>query len=149
MASPQLSSLETKNNIFLRWIWSLPHTGILHCVAQVDSMYNTILHRTLKLLTVAMDSPSQVVREVFTLCKIASVRALSETSDFHLNSRLFYVHFSNVRSIINYTNVLLHPFVVCSSYQKKNKKKQQKKTEGQGVDYNTHIRAFSAYVYVQ
>ena len=41
------------------------HTGILHCVAKVDSLYNG-LSRASKLSIIAMNSTSQVVRDVFS-----------------------------------------------------------------------------------
>ena len=42
------------------------HTGILHCVAKVDSLYNIVLRRASKLSIIAMNSMFQVVREVFS-----------------------------------------------------------------------------------
>ena len=111
-------------------------------------MYNTILHRALKLLTVAMDSPSQVVRQVFTLCKIASVRALSETSDFHLNSHLLDdVYFTYILAMLDQLlTTLMSAAPICGVFIIS--KKKQKKPEGQGVDYNTHIRAFIVLTYM-
>ena len=42
------------------------HTGILHCVAKVDSLYNNVLRRASKLSIIAMNSTSHVVRDVFS-----------------------------------------------------------------------------------
>ena len=42
------------------------HTGILHCVAKVDSLYNNVLRRASKLSIITMNSTSQVVRDVFS-----------------------------------------------------------------------------------
>ena len=93
------------------------HTGILHCVAQVDSLYNNVLCRASKLSVIAMslNSTSQVVHDVFsqssalvysslgyimpsmviatsksTHSKIASVRTLSVMSELLLISTHTY-----------------------------------------------------------
>ena len=42
------------------------HTGILHCVAKVDSLYNNVLRSASKLSMIAMNSTSQIVRDVFS-----------------------------------------------------------------------------------
>ena len=42
------------------------NTGILHCVAKVDSLYNNVLRRASKLSIIAMNSTSQIVRDVFS-----------------------------------------------------------------------------------
>ena len=42
------------------------YTGILHCVAKVDSLFNIVLRRASKLSIIAMNSTSQVVCEVFS-----------------------------------------------------------------------------------
>ena len=65
-SSPELSSLETTFKNILQRIWSLPrmyHTGILHCVAKVNSLYNIVLCRASK-LSVIVDVP--VERKVFS-----------------------------------------------------------------------------------
>ena len=43
-SSPELRSLEVSFNNILRRIWSLPrmcHTGILHCTAHLNGIYNS------------------------------------------------------------------------------------------------------------
>lgn len=42
------------------------HTGILHRVAQLDSIYNIVIRRSSKLLSSALQSHSSLVREVFS-----------------------------------------------------------------------------------
>ena len=42
------------------------HTGILHCVAKVDSLYNNVLCSASKLSMIAMNSTSQIVCDVFS-----------------------------------------------------------------------------------
>ena len=67
-SSPELRSLEVSFNNILRRIWSLPrmcHTGILHCTAHLNSIYNIVVRRSSKLLSAALKSQSSVVRDVF------------------------------------------------------------------------------------
>ena len=42
------------------------NTGILHCVAEVDSLYNNVLRRASKLSIIAMNSTFQIVCDVFS-----------------------------------------------------------------------------------
>ena len=68
--SPELRSLEVTFNNILRRIWSFPrmcHTGILHCTAQLNSVYNNIIvvQRSSKLLPAALISHSSLVRDIF------------------------------------------------------------------------------------
>ena len=67
-SSPELRSLEVFFNNILRRIWSLPrmcHTGILHCTAHLNSIYNIVIQRSSKLLSVALKSQSSLVHDVF------------------------------------------------------------------------------------
>ena len=69
-SSPELRSLEVSFNNILRRIWSLPrmcHTGILHCTAHLNSIYNIVIRRSSKLLSAALKSQSSLVRDVSTL----------------------------------------------------------------------------------
>ena len=68
-SNPQLKSLEVAFNNILRKIWSLPrhcHTAILHCVARLPSMINTVLSRSSRLLLSASHSPSRLICDVYT-----------------------------------------------------------------------------------
>ena len=68
-SSTELRSLETTYNNILGRIWSLPHmchTGILHRVAQLDSIYNIVIQSSSKLLSSALRSHSSLVCEVFS-----------------------------------------------------------------------------------
>ena len=67
-SSPELRSLEVSFNNILHRIWSLPrmyHTGILHCTAHLNSIYNIVVRRSSKLLSAALKSQSSLVRDVF------------------------------------------------------------------------------------
>ena len=69
MSSPLVRSLEVAFNNILRRVWSLPrrcHTGILHQVAGLHSLYNTILDRASKVLHSAVNSPSTLTTDVFS-----------------------------------------------------------------------------------
>ena len=68
-SNPQLKSLEVAFNNILRKIWSMPrhcHTAILHCVARLPSMINTVLSRSSRLLLSASRSPSRLISDVYT-----------------------------------------------------------------------------------
>ena len=67
-SSKSLHVIEVAFNNILRRIWNLPartHTGILHCVAQLQSIVNTVLSRSKSLLHSACVCPSPVVQSVF------------------------------------------------------------------------------------
>ena len=56
VSCPQLRALEVSFNNVLRKIWSLPrhsHTGIVQSVAGLQSIYNTVLYRSRKLIASA------------------------------------------------------------------------------------------------
>ena len=68
-SSSELRSLEITFNNILRKIWSLPracHTGILHQVAGLHSIYNMVISRSSKLLLPALKSKSPVLTDAFT-----------------------------------------------------------------------------------
>jgi len=72
ISSPLVRSLEVAFNNIQRRVWSRPrrcHTCILHQVAGLHSLYNTILDRASKMLHSAVYSPS-------TLITVYSVRVL-------------------------------------------------------------------------
>jgi len=63
-----IRTIEVAFNNILRRIWKLPaltHTAILHCVAGLQSMYNTIYRRTMSLICAAANCPSRTVQEVY------------------------------------------------------------------------------------
>ena len=67
-SSPQLKSLEVSFNNILRKIWSLPrhsHTGIVHSVARLQSLYNVVLSRSKALITSVKKSSSAMIRDIF------------------------------------------------------------------------------------
>ena len=69
-----VSKLYTFNNV-LRKIWNLPklcHTRILHCVAGVQSVYNTLVHLSSSAFGKAIDSGCGLIRHCF-LSSSASV----------------------------------------------------------------------------
>ena len=56
----------TFNNI-LRKIWGLPrqcHTSLLHLTAAVDSVFNTVYNRSLRLVSSAINSDSIILHDV-------------------------------------------------------------------------------------
>ena len=68
-SAPALKPLETVFNNVLRRIWSLPrtcHTGILHSVARLESIYNIVIHRSAKLVSSALISNSPLLMDVFS-----------------------------------------------------------------------------------
>ena len=72
-SSPELRSLEVTFNNILRRIWSLPrmcHTGILHCTARLNSVYNIVVQRSSKLLSAALKSHSSLVRDVLVCSEL-------------------------------------------------------------------------------
>ena len=68
-SSSELRSLEITFNNVLRKIWSLPrayHTGILHQVAGLHSIFNVVVSRSSRLLLSALKSKSPVLIDIFT-----------------------------------------------------------------------------------
>ena len=68
-SSSELRSLEVTVNNILWKIWSLSrycHTAILHLVACMHSLYNTVITRSHTLISVAVVSGSAVVADVFS-----------------------------------------------------------------------------------
>ena len=58
-------------NIILRKIWSLPrhgHTGIVHSVARLESIYNTVVTRSRNLLASGRRSSSALISDLFSEC---------------------------------------------------------------------------------
>ena len=65
-----LRHLEVAFNKLLRRIWHLPyrsHTGIVHLVANLDSLFNLVYRRSNSLVYAAAKCPSALVRSVFRL----------------------------------------------------------------------------------
>ena len=72
VSCPQLRSLEVSFNNILRKIWSLPrqsHTGIVHSVAGLQSIYNIVLNRSRKLIASATKSKCT---ELFSECAVTA-----------------------------------------------------------------------------
>ena len=68
-SSPQLRALEVSFNNILRKIWSLPHhshTGVVHSVARLESIYNTVVTRSKNLLASAGRSNSALISDLFS-----------------------------------------------------------------------------------
>jgi len=63
----QIKSLEIAFNNILWKVWRLPrccHTGILHRVAKINSIYNQVSHRLLNFLARAIKSDSPLIKTV-------------------------------------------------------------------------------------
>ena len=74
VSSPELQHLEVACNNILRKIWSLPrrcHTSILHLVASIQSIYNSTIIRSNRLIVAAINSSSRVLADVF--CESSSL----------------------------------------------------------------------------
>ena len=68
LSSSSLHNLEIAFNKILRRIWRLPnrsHTGIVHLVAKLDSLFNVTFRRSNSLLRAASECPSVLVQTVF------------------------------------------------------------------------------------
>ena len=68
LACPQLKSLEMTFNNILHEIWGLPsrcHISILHLTAALDSVFNTVYDRSLRLVNTAINSDSIILCDVF------------------------------------------------------------------------------------
>ena len=68
ISNKQIKALQVTLNNILRKAWRLPrrcHTGILHCTANLESLYNIILSRFSNFFDRAMKSESALVRNVF------------------------------------------------------------------------------------
>ena len=68
ISNKHIKALEVTLNNVLRKIWKLPrscHTGILHCVAGIESVYNQIIHRSRRFIERATKSESPLLRTVF------------------------------------------------------------------------------------
>ena len=68
MSSPGLKAIEVTFNKCLRRIWGLPprtHTGILHCCAGFQSIYNTVFSRSHNFIQRARRSNNSLVKAVF------------------------------------------------------------------------------------
>ena len=73
-SSPELQHLEVACNNILRKIWSLLqrcHTSILHLVASIQSIYNSTIIRSNRLVVAAINSSSRILADVF--CESSSL----------------------------------------------------------------------------
>lgn len=67
-SSKELKSLEVCFNNIIRKIWHLPprcHTSILHLVAGLPSMFNTVISRSLNLTATAQSFSSSLIADIF------------------------------------------------------------------------------------
>ena len=68
VSSPELQYPEVACNNILRKIWSLLrrcHTSILHLVASIQSIYNSTIIRSNRLIVAAINSSSRILADVF------------------------------------------------------------------------------------
>ena len=68
LSYPALYHIEVAFNKILRRIWHLPfqsHTGIVHCVANLESLNNLVYQRSTSLLSATLKCPSILVRAIF------------------------------------------------------------------------------------
>ena len=67
---PDLHSLNVSFNNVLRRIWNLPrncHTGVVHSVGLISSIYNIVFSRFCRLRSSALSHPSPLVRSIFAI----------------------------------------------------------------------------------
>ena len=89
-SSPQLRALEVSFNNILRKIWSLPrhshtgivHTGIVHSVARLESIYNIVVIRSRSLLASARRSKCALISDLFSECAQSAYTALGYNNLF-------------------------------------------------------------------
>ena len=92
-SSPQLKSLEVSFNNILRKIWSLPrhsHTGIVHSVARLQSLYNVVLSRSKALITSVKMSSSAMIRDIFSESANCAYTSLGYNNPFGRNHLKIY-----------------------------------------------------------
>ena len=84
-SSPQLRALEVSFNNILRKIWSLPrhsHTGIVHSVARLESIYNIVVIRSRSLLASARRSKCVLISDLFSECAQSAYTTLGYNNLF-------------------------------------------------------------------
>ena len=84
-SSPQLRALEVSFNNILRKIWSLPrhsHTGIVHSVARLESIYNIVVIHSRSLLASARRSKCVLISALFSECAQSAYTALGYNNLF-------------------------------------------------------------------
>ena len=75
LACPQLKSLEVTFNNILRKIWELPrwcHTSLLHLTAALDSVFNVVCDRSLRLVNSAINSNSNILYVFYQSSKLVN-----------------------------------------------------------------------------
>ena len=75
VSCPQLRALEVSFNNIMRKIWLLPrqsHTGIVHSVAGLQSIYNIVLNCPRKPIASATRSKCTLPSELFSECEVTA-----------------------------------------------------------------------------
>ena len=92
-SAPALRPLETIFNNVLRRIWDLPrtcHTSILHCIAQLESMYSIIIRRSANLVTSALQSESPLLKDIFVMSQNLTFTSAGYNARFSFRHRKSY-----------------------------------------------------------
>ena len=92
-SAPALRPLETIFNNVLRRIWDLPrtcHTSILHCIAQLESMYSIIIRRSANLVTSALQSESPFLKDIFVMSQNLTFTSVCYNAHFSFRHRISY-----------------------------------------------------------
>ena len=87
------ASASLHSNNILRRIWSLPrmcHTGILHCTAKLNSMYNIVVLRSSKLLSAALKSHSSLLQDIFVHSSTLTYTSIGYNSVFGSRHKKIY-----------------------------------------------------------
>ena len=89
---PRVEPRFARNNI-LHKIWSLPrhsHTGIVHSVARLQSLYNVVLSRSKALITSVKKSSSAMIRDIFSESANCAYTSLGYNNLFGCNHLKIY-----------------------------------------------------------
>ena len=103
VSCPQLRALEVSFNNILRKIWSLPrqsHTGIVHSVAGLQSIYNIVLNRSRKLIASATKSICTLLSELFSQCAVTAFTSFGYNHLYGCKHRKLYTE--DVRLCANF-----------------------------------------------
>lgn len=90
VSCPQLKTLEVTFNNILRKIWSLPrhsHTGIVHSLAGLQSIYNVVLHRSRKLIAAAALSKCPLLSESYSESAVTAFTSFGYNSLYGIKHR--------------------------------------------------------------
>ena len=117
-----LQNLEVAFNKILRRIWHLPncsHTGIVHLVAKLYSLFNVVYHRSNSLLRATAKCPSVLVQTIrdssvtcFSFCGYIAMFATRHLKIYHEQYRECATVVRDLRSCDSWTSNLDSGFII-------------------------------------